>query len=233
MALKLGSFFDSFDEWVKLGMIIHYETNGSDEGLELFDELSQSFDKYDGVIAVTKLHYTCKYSKPNAINIVSLYTWFYDAFPEEKQNSFLTKNDECMTTKEKFEKVVFMLNNPVCFVIEHENSIQMLKLNELRIWAKGKFPKINTIDEEGKNKKRDFIDLWLEDPNHRTKDEMKFDPKMVDDNTSNYNMYKGSVYKKAESNIEENNNTFFKLLEHISNDPIVYDYFKCWISHIV
>ena len=33
MALKLGSFFDSFDEWVKLGMIIHYETNGSDEGL--------------------------------------------------------------------------------------------------------------------------------------------------------------------------------------------------------
>jgi hypothetical protein len=159
MALKLGSFFDSFDEWVKLGMIIHYETNGSDEGLELFDELSQSFDKYDGVIAVTKLHYTCKYSKPNAINIVILYTWFYDAFPEEKQNSFLTKNDECMTTKEKFEKVVFMLNNPVCFVIEHENSIQMLKLNELRIWAKGKFPKINTIDEEGKNKKRDFIDL--------------------------------------------------------------------------
>ena len=34
-----------------------------------------------------------------------------------------------MTTKEKFEKVVFMLNNPVCFVIEHENSIQMLKLS--------------------------------------------------------------------------------------------------------
>ena len=60
---------------------------------------------------------------------------------------------------------------------------------------------------------------------------MKFDPKMVDDNK--YNMYKGSVYKKAESNIEEKNNIFFKLLKHISNDPIVYEYFKCWISHIV
>ena len=46
----------------------------------------------------------------------------YDAFPEETQNSFLTKNDEYMTTKEKFEKVVFMLNNPVCFVIEHEST---------------------------------------------------------------------------------------------------------------
>jgi hypothetical protein len=32
MASKLGSLFDSFDEWVKLGMIIQYETNGSDEG---------------------------------------------------------------------------------------------------------------------------------------------------------------------------------------------------------
>ena len=27
-------------------MIIHYETNGSDEGLELYDKLSQTFDKY-------------------------------------------------------------------------------------------------------------------------------------------------------------------------------------------
>ena len=217
-------------------MIIHYETNRSDEGLELFDKLSQSFDKYDGVQAVSKQYYTCKYTKSNAIKIGSLYTCFYDAYPEDKQNSFLTKNDEYMTTKEKFEKVVFMLNNPVCFVIEHKcndmhHSIQMLKLNELRIWAKGKFPKINTIDEEGKNKKKDFIDLWLEDPNHRTIDEMKFDPKMVEDN--NYNMYNGSVYKKAESNIEENNIIFFKLLEHISNDPIVYEYFKCWISHTV
>jgi hypothetical protein len=67
MASKLGSLFDSFDEWVKLGMIIHYETNGSDEGLELFNKLSQTFDKYDGVIAVSKQYYTYKYSKSNAI----------------------------------------------------------------------------------------------------------------------------------------------------------------------
>ena len=93
MALKLGSFFDSFDEWVKLGMIIHYETNGSDEGLELFDKLSQTFDKYDEVQAVSKQYYTCKYTKSNAIKIGSLYKWFYDAFPEEKMTSFLTKNN--------------------------------------------------------------------------------------------------------------------------------------------
>ena len=107
----------------------------------------------------------------------------------------------------------------------------MVKLNELQIWAKGKFPKINTIDEEGKNKKKDFIDLWLDDPNHRTKDEMKFDPMMIEDNK--YNMYKGSVHKKAMHNIEEANNIFFKLLKHVSNDPVVYEYFKCWINHIV
>ena len=85
MASKLGSSFDSFDEWVKLGVIIHYETNGSDEGLELFDKLSQTFDKYDGVQAVSKQYYTCKYTKSNAVKIGSLYKWFYDAFPEEKE----------------------------------------------------------------------------------------------------------------------------------------------------
>ena len=84
MALKLGSFFDSFDEWVKLGMIIHYETNGSDEGLELFDKLSQTFDKYDEVQAVSKQYYTCKCTKSNADKIDNLYKWFYDTFPEEK-----------------------------------------------------------------------------------------------------------------------------------------------------
>ena len=62
-----------------------------------------------------------------------------------------------------------MLNNPICFVIEHENTIQMVKLNELKIWAKGKFPKITQLTKKERTRK-DFIDLWLEDPNHRTKD---------------------------------------------------------------
>ena len=83
MASKLGSLSDSFDEWVKLGMIIRYETNGSDEALELFDKLSQKFDKYDGVQAVSKQNYTCKYTKSNAVKIGSLYKWFYDVFLEE------------------------------------------------------------------------------------------------------------------------------------------------------
>jgi hypothetical protein len=76
---------------------------------ELFDKLSQSFDKYDGVQAVSKQYYTCKYSKSNAIKIGSLYKWFYDAFPEEKQNSFSTKNDEYMTTKENLKKLCLCL----------------------------------------------------------------------------------------------------------------------------
>ena len=88
MALKLGSFFDSFDEWVKLGMIIHYETNKCDECLELFDKLSQTFDKYDGVIAVSKQYYTCKYTKSNADKIDNLYKWFMILF-QKRNDKFL------------------------------------------------------------------------------------------------------------------------------------------------
>jgi hypothetical protein len=50
--------------------------------------------------------------------------------------SFFTENNEYMTTKQQFEKLVFILHNPICFVIEHENTIQMMKLIELKIWAK-------------------------------------------------------------------------------------------------
>lgn len=40
---EILSFLDpntGYDEWLKIGMAIHYETNGSDEGLDLWDEWS-------------------------------------------------------------------------------------------------------------------------------------------------------------------------------------------------
>ena len=50
-----------------------------------------------------------------------------------------------MTTKENFEKLVFMLNNPICFVIEHENTIQMVKLMNLKSGQKVSFLKLTQL----------------------------------------------------------------------------------------
>jgi hypothetical protein len=46
-----------------------------------------------------------------------------------------------------------MLNNPFCFVIEHENTIQMVKLNELKIWAKVCFLKLTKLTKKARTRK--------------------------------------------------------------------------------
>jgi len=39
-------YFDNTNEWLKMCWIIHYETNGSQEGLELFEEMSRKVEEY-------------------------------------------------------------------------------------------------------------------------------------------------------------------------------------------
>lgn len=40
---------EDYDSWVRVGMAIHYETDGSDDGLALWDQWSQLGDKYKGI----------------------------------------------------------------------------------------------------------------------------------------------------------------------------------------
>ena len=67
MALKLNEigYFDSFDIWIKLGMIIFHETSGDIDGLELFNELSENISNYKGKSDVAKQYYSLKPRKAN------------------------------------------------------------------------------------------------------------------------------------------------------------------------
>ena len=226
MASKLGNYFSDYEMWVKLGMIIYYETDGSTEGLNLYDRLSQDIDGYKNKDDVSKKYYSIrKSSRP--LTIASLYKWFYEEYPEEKQN----KSSEYEEYKNDFEKSVFKLNNPVCFGITNDNDLQLVNLTDLKIWAKGKYPKLN-VYEEGKNKKVDFVDMWLDDKDNRTLNKIVFNPNMATVNNKEYNLYKGSIYSKGPS-ISEDECVFLELLKYISNDTQTYEFFIEWISHIV
>jgi len=221
MALQLGNYFKDFDMWSKLGMIIHHETNGKLNGLDLFDEISQEIDGYKNKDDVAKQYFTYKQGK-KPLTIASLYSWFYEEFPEEKQQ---IKQTTYLKYKEEFEKKVFKLDNPVCFGIENDDfKLQLVSLKDLKVWAKGKYPKIKIDD-----KKHEFVDLWLEDSDNRNLKNIVFDPKLSD--TTNYNLYRGSIYSEGESCDE--NCVFLKLLKYISNDKTCYEYLKQWISAIV
>ena len=231
MALKLNEigYFDSFDIWIKLGMIIFHETSGDIDGLELFNELSENISNYKGKSDVAKQYYSLKpRSKP--LTIKSLYMWFYEKYPEEKPK---VKNNEYDNYKQEFEEKVFKLDNPVAFGIENSEGLQLVSLNNLIIWGKGKCPTIKTKIKQKDGceveTQADFITLWINDFNNRTLDSIIFNPKMP--NTNDYNLYKGSVYHQGQPAPDDN--IFLKLLKFISNDDTAFEYLKQWISHIV
>lgn len=231
MVLKMDDYFDGFDNWSKLGFILHNEFQGNSDGLDLFDELSKNFKNYKGKFDVSKFYLSIK---PGAggkkkLTIKSLYHMYQELFPEEEEeeeNKFL--DPKYLEIKIEFEKRVFKLNNPISFVIlSEDNTLQIVKLGDLIIWAKGKFEQIE-IDEDGKL--TDFVNIWINDPNHLQKNKLVFDPSMT--SNKNYNMFKGFNFTDGDS-VSEDNSMFLKLLRYISNDNTVYEYMKCWISHII
>jgi len=234
MVIKMEGYFDGYDNWSKLGMIIHHDFNGNSEGLELFDDLSKLFKNYKDKHDVTKYYMNIKpTNKKNKLTISSLYKMYYEKFPEDKVKG-IYGHPSYIEGKEQLEKRVFKLNNPVSFVIlEQDNEMQIIDLYKLKIWAKGKFKQIEVKDEEdkGKVKKYELIDVWIDDPAALQKDKLVFDPKM-NVNNNNYNMFKGFNYQVGEA-VVESESKFLNLLKYLCDDDIIYEYVLCWISHIV
>jgi hypothetical protein len=227
--LKMEGYFDSFDSWTKLGFILHDEFDGNSNGLDLFDELSQSFKNYKGKFDVSKFYHSIKPGNKKKLTIKSLYKMYNDMFPEEKKQGIYS-DPEYLKIKEELEKRVFKLNNPISFVIlEEGDALQIVKLGDLKIWAKGKFAQVSVIVDD-EVKQHDIVDIWINDPNHLQKDKLVFDPSMT--SNKNYNMFKGFNFTDGVS-VSEENSKFLKLLKYISNDDTVYEYMKCWISHII
>jgi hypothetical protein len=60
------------DEWVRIGMILHHETCGSDEGLAIWDEWSQGGTKYKGFEELEYKWGTFRDDHPNPVTAGSL-----------------------------------------------------------------------------------------------------------------------------------------------------------------
>ena len=241
MASKLidKGYFESFEDWCNLGMIISYETNRSEEGLNLFDELSQLLPNYKNKHDVSDKYFTFK-KKSKSLTGKTLYKWYYEEYPDEKPKKHKTKTlkteeltdiekpNEYYEYKKKFELKVFKLENPITFCIENKQGLQFLTKNDLITWSEGKCPNIE-IKINDDYYKCPFIKLWIADTEHRVFDDLIFDPRMP--KCDSYNLYKGSIYQIGQACDEDN--IFFKLLKYISNDGESYEYFKQWIAHIV
>ena len=91
MVTAMPGFFDSYDRWFRLGMIIHHESGGA--GRALFDELSRLFKGYSSSSVSSKWNQIDRSSKSSAeerkrqLTIGSLCLWHREVNPVEAKEA--------------------------------------------------------------------------------------------------------------------------------------------------
>ena len=100
---------------------------------------------------------------------------------------------------------------------------------KLKQWAKGNFKKITN----DKDKEVNFTDIWIDDVNKLQKNEIIFDPNPNNDNSKNYNCFKGIDYDEEIEEVDENDSKFLQLLKKLTIEENIYEYFKQWIAHTI
>ena len=197
------TYFDEYDKWMLLGFIFNNETDGDDEGLDCFIELSKLFKTDSGKKhldkAVKKQYYATQKSREKSgkkggkIGIGSLHEMLKQLNPEHElleanKDNLLTRGElnaeEIRQTEQyknyraDFETDYFKLMTPVRYV----RIIQGKKGKEIHFYTEKEFLQL-TRDEEGMptflvkgSKPQRFSELWLDDENKRKYSQLKFDP---------------------------------------------------------
>jgi len=134
--------------------------------------------------------------------------------------------------KEEVEKEWFKHNRTVSYVRVFDGKYNFYKAKDAR-----EFFKNVKMDREvnGKIKSVCFFDIWSEDPNIRTYEDIIFNPDPKFNDCRFLNNFDGFELDRIEpkGDIEENIKDFTKLIKHIFVDEIGFDYFMAWLNHII
>lgn len=200
-------YFDEYEKWMVLGFICNNETDGSDEGCDLFVELSKLFHTDSGKKheerKVKAQYYKAQKTraKKDKAMIGSLHQWLSDLNPDHevlKKGSKIRLNsgdmtadevrlsEEYITYRNEFEKDYFKLMTPVRYV----RIVQDKKGKIIYFYNEKDFLTL-TRDEEGMPTflvksgmcpiPMKFNQLWLDDEKKRKYSRLKFDPLEVPD----------------------------------------------------
>jgi len=256
-------FFDKYDMWAQLGYIISNQTKGSDEGCDLFLELSNLRDAPQIISTNTaskqyNATQKCR-KKDDKITIASLYKWLGELDPEhplckqgedDRLMSGELRADEIRETNNykdyriKFQKTNFKLNNPVryCELVNDKK--------------KGKYIIVRSV-QEFLERNRDiegmpiylvkggiaprpmkFHEIWLDDTLKQKHSHIKFDPtntqeELEEGQDQPYNAFCGWVNDKCAEPIKEEDSDFIKLMKWLLVEDKVFEYYKCWLASII
>lgn len=178
------------DDWIKVGMALHHQFDGSDEGLHLWDEWSARGDKYrDGECdkrwktfdSSGKTPVTAAYIKRQEVEIVS------EEIKEERLPKML-------------DKWAFVQVEGSARVIREDINSAAIVLYKLEDLKKEHANCKILADDGGKPKMVNLVDLWLEHPDRRTYPAgLTFAPDS--EVLSKYNLWRGWSYEPAEGDV--------------------------------
>lgn len=102
--------YDDYEDWIKIGMALHYVTGGDSAGLQLWDDWSKRSDKYTGNDIDFKWHSFGKSDNPRRIGTI---------IHEAEQNGYrqsVTFKSDIVTAEPACEPCAFDLNRPPGYV---------------------------------------------------------------------------------------------------------------------
>lgn len=254
--------FDKYSEWAQLGYLIYNQTNGSDLGCDLFVELSNlreepaevSFNTCSKQYNATQ---KCR-NKEEKLFLPSMYKWLIELDPEhpllkaneeERLKRGEMRAEEIRMTKsyleyaEKFEATNFKLNNPVRYCEEYTDLkrgkcwVLRNRVDFLERYRDIEGMPIYLVKGGMGASPKSFAELWLDDPVKRKYSRFKFDPTNTEEQGSDedplYNAFAGWVNDKGATPIKEDQSDFIKLMKWLLVEEKVFEYFKCWLAHII
>jgi hypothetical protein len=200
MLNKLEFDSEEYTDWNIIGMCLHNEFNGSEEGLEMFKHFSQLNPKYDEQYINVRWKYWTDYhideKYPN-LNSKTIYTYarertgnnnIYNEVKseasknvngnvgEDTEDIFLDK--QYIIAREQFEKVekVYRVGGTFRRIRRRKGDLilQILKRQDL-LNNYENYPKIAYV-VEGKRKFKSFIHTWLQDPYSNSYYDCEFSP---------------------------------------------------------
>lgn len=144
--------------------------------------------------------------------------------------------------KAMLERKFFKLEHPIAFVRIDEDDpreeMMFYKERQFELYCEGKegIPTFLLKDKDKDSAKSfSFTQLWRKDRNHRMYSKVVFqtDPKFF--NKDQYNLFNGFKLddKLVTEQIDENQSSFLLLLKKHCQKPEIYEFFKCWIAHII
>lgn len=227
--------------WLNVGIALFNNGDNMDnKTMRLWEEFSkQCNEKYDDMACMNK--WMSFKPRENGLTIGSIFHWLKEDNPEEHKK--MEKKKDKINWKDLYENndgSFINEMNKICMYYEVDGTIlyynkQKTLLRNKESIARTHFKKdCFYIEDEGKKKKINPFDIWLEDDDRKDISEIIFKPiGKVED--YQLNLWNGFKYENTHSYQIER---IQHILDHIKNvwasgDEELYEYFICWFARIL